>query len=218
MTFSLLARCARTGQFGAVTTTSGMAVGSRVPFLAAGLGGVLTQHRTDPRLGPRGVALLRDGCSAAETIAALVASSPHHGWRQLAAIDAAGRTAHFHGARVKPAHDAAHGPDCVAIGNILADAAVPQAMVDAFLAAPGAMLADRLLAALAAGEAAGGEHGPVRSAGLVVVAEHSFPLVDLRVDWDEAPIARLQALWARYRPNLDDYVTRAVDPDRAPVL
>ncbi|MFN7332870.1 MAG: DUF1028 domain-containing protein, partial [bacterium] len=76
MTYSILGRCARTGQFGAAVTTSSIAVGSRVPHVAPGLGGVLTQHRTDPRLGPRGLELLRSGCSAEETMAALVASTP----------------------------------------------------------------------------------------------------------------------------------------------
>src|SRR5688500_4566775 len=121
MTFSLIGRCAKTGAFGAAVTTSSIAVGSRVPFCAPGIGAVLTQHRTDPRLGPRGIELLRSGCTAAETVAALAASTPHHRWRQLAAIDAAGRTAHFHGAAVKPFHNDAHGKDVVAIGNILAN-------------------------------------------------------------------------------------------------
>ena len=75
MTFSLIARCPRTGQIGAAVTTSSIAVATRVPFCAAGIGAVLTQHRTDPRLGPRGLKLLRSGCSAAETVAALVAST-----------------------------------------------------------------------------------------------------------------------------------------------
>jgi len=128
MTFSLLGRCVRTGQFGAAVTTSSIAVGSRVPFVAPGVGGVLTQHRTDPRLGPRGLALLRSGCTAAHTVAALVASTPQHGWRQLAALDAAGNTAHHHGAQVKPALGAAPGRDCISIGNILANDRVPAAM------------------------------------------------------------------------------------------
>ena len=143
MTFSLIGRCARTGQFGAAVSTSNIAVGSRVPFCAPGVGAVLTQHRTDPRLGPRGIALLRSGCSAEETVEALVASTPHHAWRQLAAIDAAGRTAHFHGAKVKPAFGAGQAPDCIAIGNILANDRVPQAMADAFGADPSALLAER---------------------------------------------------------------------------
>lgn len=213
MTFSLAGRCPRTGQLGAAVTTSNLAVGSRVPFAEAGVGVVLTQHRTDPRLGPRGLALLRSGCSAEETIAALVASTPDHGWRQLAAIDRAGRTAHFHGARVKPAFGAAHAAGCVAIGNILANDRVPGAMAEAFAAAPDAPLAERLLRGLEAGLAAGGEHGPVLSASLVVVHEQSFPLVDLRIDAGEEPIARLRGLWEAYAPMAEDFLRRAVAPD-----
>ncbi|WP_419896089.1 DUF1028 domain-containing protein [Roseomonas sp. USHLN139] len=215
MTFSLIGRCARTGQFGAVATTSGLSIGSRVPFLAPKVGGVLTQHRTDPRLGPRGVELLRSGCSAQETIAALEASTPYHGYRQLAAIDAAGRTAHFHGARVKPAHNDAHGADCVAIGNILVSDQIPAAMVAAFVAEPERHLGDRLLAALKAGEAAGGEGRPLVSAVLLIVHEESFPYADLRIDNDPDPIGALSRLWDLYSPNLDEYVLRAVDPDHA---
>ena len=76
MTYSLIGLCPRTGQIGAAVATSSIAVGSRVPFCEAGVGAVLTQHRTDSRLGPRGLALLRSGCTAAETVAALVASTP----------------------------------------------------------------------------------------------------------------------------------------------
>lgn len=215
MTFSLLGRCARTGQFGAAVATSSIAVGSRVPFVAPGVGGVLTQHRTDPRLGPRGLALLRSGCSAAQTVAALIASTPQHRWRQLAALDAAGRTAHFHGANVKPALGAAPGHDCVSIGNILADGQVPATMTAAFEAALGEALAERLVRALEAGEAAGGEHGEVRSAALVVVGAESFPLVDLRVDWAPQAVPALRALWEEYRPKVSEFVVRAVDPDAA---
>ncbi|HEY4253603.1 MAG TPA: DUF1028 domain-containing protein [Roseomonas sp.] len=215
MTFSLIGRCAKTGAFGAAVTTSGIAVGSRVPFCAPGIGAVLTQHRTDPRLGPRGIELLRSGCTAAEAVAALAASTPHHRWRQLAAMDAAGRTAHFHGAAVKPAHNDAHGQDVVAIGNILANDQVPRAMADAFLAAPDEPLAERLMRGLEAGEAAGGEHGEVRSAVLVVVETEVFPLVDLRIDWADAPIPALRALWDRYRPEMREYVVRATDPEAA---
>jgi uncharacterized Ntn-hydrolase superfamily protein len=215
MTFSLIGRCARTGQFGAAVSTSNIAVGSRVPFCAPGFGAVLTQHRTDPRLGPRGLALLRSGCTAEETLAALVASTPDHAWRQLAAIDAAGRTAHYHGAHVKPALGAGHAQDCVAIGNILANDGVPAAMAAAFAAAPEAHLAERLLRGLEAGLAAGGEHGPVFSASLLVVDREVFPLVDLRIDSGAGPIARLRALWEEYIPWMDEFVIRAVTPDAA---
>lgn len=216
MTFSLLGRCARTGRIGAAVATSSIAVGSRVPFVAPGIGGVLTQHRTDPRLGPRGVALLRSGCTAAETVAALAASTPQRDWRQIAALDASGDSAHFHGARVKPELGAAPGRDCVSIGNILADAGVPAAMTAGFEAASGEELAERLLRALEAGEAAGGEHGDVRSAALLVVGVESFPLVDLRADWAPLAVSALRVLWEEYRPKVDEFVVRALDPDSAP--
>lgn len=215
MTFSLIGRCARTGQFGAAVSTSNIAVGARVPFCAAGVGAVLTQHRTDPRLGPRGLALLRSGCSAQETLDALVASTPDHAWRQLAAIDAKGRTAHFHGAKVKPALGAGHAPDCIAIGNILANDRVPPAMAEAFAADPALHLAERLLRGLEAGLAAGGEHGPVFSAVLLVMHRESFPLVDLRIDNGADPIPRLRTLWEEYLPWMEEFVIRAVEPDQA---
>ena len=216
MTYSILGRCARTGQFGAAVTTSSIAVGSRVPHVAPGLGGVLTQHRTDPRLGPRGLELLRSGCSAEETMAALVASTPHHKWRQLAVLDAQGRSAHFHGAAVKPALNAVHVPDCVALGNILANDRIPAAMAAAFLDSADQPLAERLVRAMEAGEAAGGEGKPVISAALVVMEKEIFPLVDLRVDLAPDAITALRTLWDAYAPSVREFVTRAVDPDAAP--
>jgi uncharacterized Ntn-hydrolase superfamily protein len=216
MTYSILGRCARTGQFGAAVTTSSIAVGSRVPHVAPGIGGVLTQHRTDPRLGPRGLELLRSGCSAEETLAALAASTPHHKWRQLAVLDAQGRSAHFHGAAVKPALNAVHVPDCVALGNILANDRIPAAMAASFLDSADQPLAERLVRAMEAGEAAGGEGKPVISASLVVMEKEIFPLVDLRVDLAPDAITALRTLWDAYAPSVREFVTRAVDPDAAP--
>ena len=216
MTYSILGRCARTGQFGAAVTTSSIAVGSRVPHVAPGLGGVLTQHRTDPRLGPRGLELLRSGCSAEETLAALAASTPHHKWRQLAVLDAQGRSAHFHGAAVKPALNAVHVPDCVALGNILANDRIPAAMAASFLDSADQPLAERLVRAMEAGEAAGGEGKPVISASIVVMEKEIFPLVDLRVDLAPDAITALRTLWDAYAPSVREFVTRAVDPDAAP--
>jgi len=113
-------------------------------------------------------------------------------------------------------HAVAQGEDVVAAGNLLAGTGVPQAMVEAFLASAG-HLGDRLLAALAAGLAAGGEAGPVHSAGLLLVRDVAWPAADLRVDWDDSdPIAALGRLWTIYQPQLDAYVERAIDPTRAP--
>ena len=215
MTFSLIGRCARTGQIGCAVSTSNIAVGTRVPFARAGAGAVLTQNRTDPRLGPRGLDLLASGCSAEETLRALIASTGARDWRQLAVMDAAGRTAAHTGTHVKPHLGDVQARDCVVLGNILANDAVLPAMAAAFTASPEDALAARLVGALEAGLAAGGEHQPVRSAALVVVADQSFPLVDLRVDAADRPIAALAALWREYAPWADEFVLRAIDPDRA---
>ena len=215
MTFSLLGRCARTGQFGAVVTTSAIGVGARCAFARAGVGAALTQHRTDPRLGPLMIEMMGRGFSAPEALAGTVAATPHRDWRQLACIDAAGRTAAFTGALVRPAHAEAHGADCVAIGNIMRNSEVPAAMVRAFETDPAAPLAARLLSGIAAGEAAGGEIAAVASAALLVVDRESFPFVDLRVDRHADPLGELARLWEAYAPQAEDYVLRAVAPDGA---
>ena len=217
MTFSLVGRCARTGMVGAVVTTSSIAVGSRCPFVRANVGAVLTQHRTDPRLGPMALDLLAAGFTAPQAMAALVAATPHHGWRQLAIIDAAGRTAAFTGAHVRPEQGEAHGQDCAAIANIVRSATLPAAMVRAFEQAPESPLPDRLLAAIHAGEAAGGEIAAVASAALLVADRESFPFVDLRVDDHTRPLDELSRLWAAYAPMAQDLVRRAVSPDAAAV-
>jgi uncharacterized Ntn-hydrolase superfamily protein len=215
MTFSIIGHCARTGQFGAATATSSLAVGSRCLFARAGVGAVLSQYRTDPRLGPRGLDLLASGCTAQEALDALVASTIHREWRQLAIMDSRLRTAVFSGRLVKPELGQAEAENCVVIGNILANMLVLPAMAEAFAAEPGAHLGERLVAALAAGLEAGGEPAPLRSAALLVVAEEQFPLIDLRVDLAAHPVAALSNLWREYSGWMDEFVIRALDPDRA---
>ncbi len=216
MTFSVVGMCRQTGMFGAAVTTSSIGVGSRCPFARAGVGAVLTQHRTDPRLGPRGLELLAAGHSASQAMAALVQDNPTIGWRQLAIIDKQGETAYYHGDRISSIHAAAQGNAVCAIGNILRSEDVPQAMVEAFGQEPEAHLAERLLRALEAGLEAGGELKQVKSAALVVVHEQPFPLVDLRVELNPQPLAELRFLWELYRPQLELYVRRAIDPDSVP--
>lgn len=215
MTFSLVGRCHRTGMLGAIVTTSSISVGSRCPSARAGVGAALTQHRTDPRLGPLALDLLARGSSAAEAMQAVVAATPYRHWRQLALIDAAGRTAVYSGANVRGEKGEAEGWDCAAIANIVRSPELPRAMVGAFEASPDLPLARRLLDALEAGEAAGGEYRPVTSAALLIVARESFPYVDLRVDDHGQPIAELARLWAMYEAEADAYVVRAVDPEAA---
>ena len=216
MTFSLVGMCRRTGMFGAAVTTSSINVGARCPWARAGVGAVLTQHRTDARLGPRGLGLLEGGAAAGEVIASLTSDDPTIGWRQLAVIDRTGGTAWYHGDRIASVHAAAEGDGCCAIGNIIRSERIPAAMVEAFEAAPDEHLAERLLLAVEAGLAAGGEPKQVKSAALLVVDDQPFPLVDLRVELDRAPLAELRFLWEVYRPRMEIFVTRAVDPDRVP--
>jgi uncharacterized Ntn-hydrolase superfamily protein len=215
VTFSVAGRCSRTGQLGAGTATSDIAVGSRVPHARANVGAILTQHRTDPRLGPRGLDLLQSGCEADSAIRALVASTGHHAWRQLAVIDAQGRTAAFTGSRVQPRSAEEFGDGCVALGNMLANEHVALAVRQAFEDSENEPLAERLLRALEAGEAAGGERVPVRSAALVVVGDQQFPIVDLRVDLSDQALSDLRRIWAAYRPLVGEFRTRALDPDNA---
>jgi len=215
MTFSLVGRCARTGMLGAVVTTSSIAVGSRCTHARAGVGAVLTQHVTDPRLGPLALDLMAGGSTAEEAKSAIVAVAPHRDWRQLAMIDRLGGTAAFSGAGVRAEKDEAHGQGCVAIANIVRSAAVPRAMVKAFEAAHAASLGQRLVDALRAGEAAGGEFQPVVSSALLVVHREAFPYIDLRVDEHASPIEELARLLSAYESEADTYVVRAIDPDRA---
>jgi uncharacterized Ntn-hydrolase superfamily protein len=215
MTFSLLGRCVETGQLGAAVATSDLAVGARVPFAAAGIGVAVTQHRTDPRLGPALLDALVDGLSAEAAVARVADGHPNRAWRQLGLLDAGGNAGSYTGERAWPVAGALAGTDCLAIGNMLAGEHVLSAMVDAFPGDPGLALAARLLAGLQAGHRAGGEGPGLRSAALLVVERESFPLVDLRVDDAADPLPALEALWREYEPWARDFVLRAVDPDRA---
>ena len=171
MTFSLAARCAASGRFGIVVSSSSPAVAARCAHARAGVGAAASQNVTDPSLGSRLLDLLASGLPAPEAMAQLVASARYAEFRQLTCVDAAGRVASHSGERTLGRHAAAEGVACVAAGNLLADEGVPEAMVDAFEEAEDDDLGDRLVDALIAGVAAGGEEGEVRSAGLLIVDE-----------------------------------------------
>jgi uncharacterized Ntn-hydrolase superfamily protein len=216
MTFSIAGRCARTGALGVAITSSSPAVAARCAFVSAGVGAVTTQNVTDPRLGPALLGRLAEGSSAPEAIAAIVAQAPFVDHRQLTAIDAAGGTDTYSGSQTLGVNTSASGVDCVAAGNLLADADVIAAAVAGFEADHSRPLEQRLLDALARGLARGGEAGPLHSAGLLVAEQVEWPVTDLRVDWDDEPIAALQRLWDLWQPQRDAYVTRALDPTKAP--
>ncbi|AEA69008.1 MULTISPECIES: DUF1028 domain-containing protein [Pseudomonas] len=216
MTFSIAGRCAETGQLGIAISSSSIAVGARCPWLRAGVGAVSSQNITLPALGPQILDELAGGLVAQAALERTLARNGYSQYRQVAVIDAEGRTAIFSGEHTLGTHNAVAGEQCVAAGNLLANGAVIEAMVAAFEHSAGC-LAARLVSALQAGQAAGGEAGAVHSAALSVVDDLTWPIVDLRVDWaEENPIGELEKLWLAYQPQLQDYLTRALNPTLAP--
>lgn len=217
MTFSIVGRCVQTGELGVAISSSSIAVGARCPWVSAGVGAVSTQNVTLPALGQRVLDQLQDKSMSAQSALELALETDEwNAYRQLVVVDAQGRSALFTGPEALGINHALAGHQCAAAGNLLAGSQVIQAMVQRFEKSSG-MLADRLLAALHAGLAAGGEAGPVHSAALNVAGDKSWPIVDLRVDWaDDQPIEKLDALWQSYRPQMQAYLTRALYPAAAP--
>lgn len=217
MTFSLVARCAETGQFGVAISSSSPAVAARCAFARAGVGAVASQNVTDPRLGPAALDLMAKGAGAEEAVAQVRASGAFMDYRQVLAVDAQGGTAIHSGPNSLGIWTQAIGRDVVSAGNLLANDGVPAAIVAGFEQATGA-LGDRLIAAMRAGLAAGGEAGPVHSAGLLIVDRESWPYAELRCDWidDGCPIEAIARAWEVYQPQAADYVTRAMNPSAAP--
>ncbi len=217
MTFSIAGRCAKTGAFGVAITTSSIAVGARCPHARAGVGAVATQNVTDPNLGPMLLDLMSQGLSARNSIDSIIRNRPFIEFRQLTAVDKNGNSASWSGKNILGTHAVSEQRDCVAAGNLLKSATLPKVMTDAFAANDSQHLAERLLRALEAGLESGGEEGPVHSAALVVYHEQAFPLVSLRVDWDDKnPVRFLRKLWEDYKPQMGAYLQRAVDPTKAP--
>lgn len=216
MTFSIVARCAQTGMFGVAVSSSSPAVAARCAHARAGIGAVASQNITDPALGARALDLMRLGASAAQAIDVLRSSVDFMKYRQLLVVDVRGQSAIHTGSEALGVRAEASNENVACGGNLLADVGVPQAMVTAFLTSEG-HLGDRLLIAMRAALQAGGEAGPVRSAGLQIVDKVAWPVADIRVDWTEAcPIAELSTIWDIYKPQLDAYVTRALNPTSAP--
>jgi uncharacterized Ntn-hydrolase superfamily protein len=177
---------------------------------------VATQNVTDPALGPVGLALLRQGLGAGAVLGLLLAGTPDPALRQVGVIDRYGKTAVHSAAQALPVAAIAEGRGCCALGNLLADAAVPASMVAAFHDTDAHPLPERLMRALEAGLSAGGEISDEHAAGLHVADIYDWPVVDLRVDWHEAPIGELRQLWDLYAPQQAAFVARAHAPGSAP--
>lgn len=218
MTFSIAGHCADTGMVGVAITTSSIAVGSRCPWVRAGVGAVATQNVTKPSLGPDVLDLMAEGASAQEALDKAMATEPHPSYRQVIVINTESQVAEFSGTSTLGNHGVAKGNACISAGNLLKTAELPKTVIGVFEQHAGIHLAERLLRALEAGlYEAGGEEGPVHSACLLVAHQQRWPLVDLRVDQDEQdPVKALRDLWTDYEPQMNDYVLRAMDPSEAP--
>jgi uncharacterized Ntn-hydrolase superfamily protein len=215
MTFSIIARCPRTGHFGAAVASSSPAVASRCIRARAGVGAAVSQNITDPALGVMALDLMSQGMTPQQALERL-REEPHVDYRQLMAIDKVNPPVAFTGASALGTLESTVGEHAACAGNMLASRDVPQAMLRAFVAAQGS-LAERLMKAMLAGQEAGGEEGPVHSAGLLVVGDLSWPSVDLRVDWvDNEPVECLYKIWKVYEPQEQAYITRAKNPTVAP--
>ena len=212
MTFSLVGRCERTGAVGAVIASASMAVAARCAAVRAGTGAVCSQSTTDPRLRE---ALLDEMAAAwprarrSRRSPAAPPTSRTGSSRSLTRPAARPPTPAISRSARRPTSTPT---GAAAAGNLLADRGVPAAMLAAFGDRPGDSLGDRLIAALRAGLAAGGEVTPVRSAGMIIAESVPWPSTDLRVDWHDDPVEQLAVLWQLWQPQAASYVQRALRP------
>ena len=217
MTFSVSGFCKKTGMLGVAITTSSICVASRCPWVRASVGAAVTQNVTDPSLGNLMLDYLGKGLTAQQSIDKVVTGQKFIDYRQLTLMDSKGNSASYTGSKTLGINAISQVDGCITAGNLLSSAEVVRSMSHSFSSNEKLHLAERLLIALRAGIDAGGEEGPVHSAGLKVAHQHSWPLVDLRVDWDDYdPIAELLKLWRAYEPQIMDYDLRAIDPSQAP--
>jgi uncharacterized Ntn-hydrolase superfamily protein len=216
MTLSIAARLPDANMFGVAIASSSPAVAARCAHARRGAGAVATQNITDPSLGSQILDSLEMGSDARAALDEALQATPFGAYRQLIVVGREGPPVVHSGANALGIVGTALGANAGAAGNLLARPNVPAAMIAAFEAATDHFAAC-LLQALRAGVEAGGEAGPIHSAGLLVVRDVSWPIVDLRVDWtDDDPVAVLTSLWQRYEPQVEDYVRRALDPESAP--
>jgi len=199
-TYSICACDLAAGQWGVATQSKFLAVGSVVPWAEPHVGAIATQSYANPRYGPDGLALLRDGLSADDVVERLTAADENRAQRQLGVVDGAGLAATFTGEACHGWAGGRTGDGYAAQGNILVSAATVDALAESFEASAGKALAERLLDCLDAAEAAGGDSRGRQSAALLVVergggyAGLSDSLVDLRVDDAEDPLAELRRI------------------------
>jgi uncharacterized Ntn-hydrolase superfamily protein len=195
MTWSIIARDAPTGRVGIIVASRFFAVGAAVPHIATGVGAVATQAFINPGYGPRGLAMLREGRSASDTVSALIAADDGRASRQLHIMDTAGRFAAHTGVDCVPWCGSLSRETLSVAGNMLAGPEVIAASARTFEANLQLPFARRLILAMQAGEYAGGDKRGKQSIALLVHDEQDYPLYDLRVDDHVDPLAELTRLF-----------------------
>ena len=212
-TFSIVARCPRTSRLGVAVSTAVPGVGSICPFVQSGVGAVSTQSWVNPYLAIDALALMRQGVAAAAALDTVIASDEGRALRQLGIVDARGEASAYTGADCTPWCGHRVGPGYAVQGNMLANETVLVAMQAAFLDAGDEDLAERLVRALEAGQAAGGDKRGKQSAALKIHGQEAYPWLDLRVDEHTSPVAELRRVFGvarlQLRPFIDAMPTRA---------
>jgi uncharacterized Ntn-hydrolase superfamily protein len=221
MTWSIIARDHATGQFGIAVATRFFAVGARVPHIAAGIGGIATQALVNPYYGIDGLKLLREGRAPRDIVETLIATDSGHATRQLHIMDAAGRIASHTGAECVDWCGHIEGKSFSIAGNMLAGAGVLDDTAAAYIANEKLPFAQRMIAAMRAGEAAGGDKRGKQSAALLIHDEEEWSTLDLRVDDHTDPLAELERLeqvsrerWVHFRKYLPSRKNPAGITDR----
>jgi uncharacterized Ntn-hydrolase superfamily protein len=224
MTWSIIARDKATGQFGIAVATKFFAVGARVPHIAAGIGGVATQALVNPYYGIDGVKMLREGKTPQDIASALTAADSGCETRQLHIMDAKNRIAAFTGKECVDWCGSLAGDGFSLAGNMLAGAQVLDQTAKAYVANENLPFARRLIAAMRAGEAAGGDKRGRQSAALLIHEVEEWSALDLRVDDHEDPLAELERLervsrerWVHFRKYLPTRQNPAGITDRATI-
>jgi uncharacterized Ntn-hydrolase superfamily protein len=224
MTWSIIARDESTGQFGIAVATRFFAVGARVPHIASGLGAIATQALVNPYYGIDGVKLLRDGKGSREIVDTLIAADNGRASRQLHVMDAKGRIASHTGKECVDWCGHLDGKNFSIAGNMLAGPRVLDDTAKAYTENKSLPFAQRLIAAMFAGEAAGGDKRGKQSAALLICGQEEWSDLDLRVDDHADPLAELARLervsrerWVHFRPFLPTRRNPAGITDRATI-
>lgn len=195
MTWSILAHDPKTGAFGVAVTTCAFAVGAFCPHLLPGKGALSTQATTNPLFGVDGLAYLSEGLSAQEALERLIAADAGQSRRQLHILDAQGQIAQHTGSDCVFWAGATQGPRVSVAGNMLVGPQVVQTTLDRYMTTEHLPFAERLLAALDAGQAVGGDKRGKQSAAMKITLDQPYPLVDIRVDDHAEPLAELRRLY-----------------------